>query len=529
MAPKQRSTAKEILSALDADPALIEHYDPNDIEAIPLAAIHARLVELGLTPAMPVKLQRFLLASTSYPAADVLGVLADDLEGLQPQSIEARPLEEVTARLQRGGINYRAGVAATIDFVGEPASSSASLDQDQTKARSIKSVRLRSRKSLFVLTIGSAATATAAAAATLGFFVTRQVRQDKVIADQQYEIQELGSHIQGLNARLIELRTGADDLISWTMLVPPSNPLEHRTWPPQGDDSNAPTLSVGVAPEAQLGGGSGDRQLDGARSSANIAPPVGVGTMLEAGSRPVVGGLGATAFNAFQRGARVLRAGDTKAALDALEYAARNGEATALWKLGRMYADGDGVKQNDLRAFDYFRTLADSHADEMPGTRPAVFVAKAFVAIGGYYLTGIPHSDVKPDALRAREMFSYAASYFGDPDAHYRLGRMYLDGAGIPKDTKQAMRWLFTAASKGQYEAQAVLGAMLFRGQSVPRDAARGLMWLILARDAATPKETWITDLYNAAVKQASEVERNVALVHVEQWIEQARSGQRTP
>src|SRR5262249_14157010 len=81
----------------------------------------------------------------------------------------------------------------------------------------------------------------------------------------------------------------------------------------------------------------------------------------------------------------------------------------------------------------------------------------------------------------------------------------------------------------GQYEAQAVLGAMLFRGQSVPRDASKGLMWLILARDAATPKETWITDLYNAAVKQSTEVERNVALVHVEQWIEQSRTGQRTP
>jgi uncharacterized protein len=60
-----------------------------------------------------------------------------------------------------------------------------------------------------------------------------------------------------------------------------------------------------------------------------------------------------------------------------------------------------------------------------------------------------------------------------------------------------------------------VLGAMLFRGQSVPRDAARGLMWLMLARDAATPTET--TDLYNAALKQASETERAVALVHLGQ------------
>lgn len=271
--------------------------------------------------------------------------------------------------------------------------------------------------------------------------------------------------------------------------------------------------------------------FDGTKSPADKTPPVvgGVAVAPQGAPSTGVGAGNPAAFQAFQTAAQALRAGDTKAAVEALEYAARNGEVVALWKLGRMYADGDGVKQNQMRAFDYFRTLADSHADETPGTRPAVFVAKAFVAIGGYYLAGIPNSDVKPDAVHAREMFWYAASYFGDSDAQYRLGRMYLDGQGTAKDPKQAMRWLFTAASKGQYEAQAVLGAMLFRGQSVPRDAARGLMWLILARDAATPKETWITDLYNAAVKQASEAERNVALVHVEQWIEQTRNGQRTP
>src|SRR5260370_41211294 len=102
MAPKQRSAAKEILSALDADPALIEHYDPNEIEAIPLASIHARLVELGFTPEMPVKLQRILLESTPSPAADVLRILADDLECVQPQDVEAYPLDEVIACLQRG-------------------------------------------------------------------------------------------------------------------------------------------------------------------------------------------------------------------------------------------------------------------------------------------------------------------------------------------------------------------------------------------------------------------------------------------
>jgi uncharacterized protein len=262
--------------------------------------------------------------------------------------------------------------------------------------------------------------------------------------------------------------------------------------------------------------------LDGTPSPANVAPAVGV--EVTPGGAPSVGIGRATPFQAFQKGARALQAGDTKSGLEALEYAARNGEVMALWKLGRMYADGDGVKQSDQRAFEYFRSLADSHAEETPGTTPAVFVAKAFVEIGSYYLTGIP-SYIKTDAARAHQMFSYAASYFGDPDAQYRLGRTYLDGQGTAKSPKQAARWLSNAAGKGQYQAQAVLGAMLFKGETLPRDASRGLMYLILARDFATPKETWIAELYNAAVKQATPDEQAGALVHVEHWIEQSRSG----
>ena len=195
----------------------------------------------------------------------------------------------------------------------------------------------------------------------------------------------------------------------------------------------------------------------------------------------------------------------------------------AAWKLGRMYADGDGVQRNDLRAFEYFRGIAGAHADEAPGTPQARFVANAFVALGSYYLDGIPDSTVKPDADRAREMFAYAASYFRDSDAQYHLGRMYLDGTGGLREPKQAARWLSLAARKGQYEAQAVFGAMLFKGEYVPRQAARGLMWLTLARDAAPAGEIWIADLYAAAMKQASEDERAIALVHLERWLKGRR------
>ena len=62
------------------------------------------------------------------------------------------------------------------------------------------------------------------------------------------------------------------------------------------------------------------------------------------------------------------------------------------------------------------------------GSPQAHIVANAFVALGRYYLTGIPNSTIKSDSTRARQMFSYAASYFGDADAQYELGRLYLDG-----------------------------------------------------------------------------------------------------
>jgi TPR repeat protein len=239
--------------------------------------------------------------------------------------------------------------------------------------------------------------------------------------------------------------------------------------------------------------------LDGTRSPANIAPAIGR-----------VAPQGGLPCDNLEEWSCARQLGDIEAARKLLEDAARDGDAMAAWKLGRMYADGEGAKQSDLRAFEYFRTLADSHADEVPGTRPAVFVAKAFVEIGSYYLRGIPNY-IEPDAVRALQEFDYAASHFGDPDAQYHLGRMYLDGQGVGEDTKQGIRWLSLAADKGHYQAQAVFGALLFNGRYLSRDAVQGLMYLILARDAATREETWITDLYTAASKQATADELSAA------------------
>src|SRR5436305_13425539 len=139
----------------------------------------------------------------------------------------------------------------------------------------------------------------------------------------------------------------------------------------------------------------------------------------------------------------------TPTSLTSLQYAAEGGHPVAQWNLGRMYADGDGVAQDSLRAFEYFSRLANQHAEDSPSAPQATIVANAFVALGRYYLAGIPNSKIKSDPDRARKMFSYAASNFGNADAQYDLARLYLRSSGASRDDfRYGTRWLGLAAQK---------------------------------------------------------------------------------
>lgn len=234
--------------------------------------------------------------------------------------------------------------------------------------------------------------------------------------------------------------------------------------------------------------------------------------------------------DAFKRGIQDYNAGDKEGAVRALQYAATQGHTVSLWKLGRMFAEGDGVAHDDLKAFEYFSQIADTYADESPGTRQAPFVSSAFVALGGYFLEGIPGTYVKPDISRAVDMFQYAASYYGDPDGQYSLARLYLEGQGVPKDARQAARWLRLSAGKGHRAAQALLGNLLIAGQGVPKQPGLGLMWLTLARDAVrseqggkggAAEDAWITDLHDKNYAAVSDADRKQALSYLEQYLRQ--------
>jgi hypothetical protein len=285
------------------------------------------------------------------------------------------------------------------------------------------------------------------------------------------------------------------------------------------------SLALGFSPAASFDGthtpegavvavplpGAGNPDLGRAAPLATV--PI---SPLAAPSRP-------TPFEALRSGTQALREGKSGEAVTALEYAAGKGVPGAIWKLGRMYADGDGVDKNKLRAFEYFQNLTKAHAYDPPGTPESRFVASAFVSLGQIYLEGIPETSVKSDPSRARQMFSYAASYFADPDAQYQLAQLFLEGTGGAKDARQAVKWLGLAANKGQYQAQAALGAILFEGTEVARQSALGLFWLTVAKDSAGPGERWISDTYSRAFAKASDDERALAYRYLENWLRARR------
>lgn len=201
--------------------------------------------------------------------------------------------------------------------------------------------------------------------------------------------------------------------------------------------------------------------------------------------------------------------------LAALEAAAEAGEATALWRLGVMYENGEGVKQDQVRAFGYFARIANEHADTPPKSLEADVVAQSFVKVGEYYKSGLPDAGITVDNRRTTALWLHAASYFGDADAQYRVGDRYLNDDDMGNSPLQGARWLQLAATKGHVLAQAKLGDLLFQGrEGITPQPQEGLIWLNIATIGAlgTQDEAIVTELLSRAMSIATPEERTHAI-----------------
>jgi len=221
----------------------------------------------------------------------------------------------------------------------------------------------------------------------------------------------------------------------------------------------------------------------------------------------------------FSLGFAAYKRGETQEAVEALRQAAILGHPGARWKLGQMYAVGEGVPENDLEAFRMFEQIVREQEDDTAASPNAAYVASALMALAEYNRNGIPGTSVEADPNQARQLYAHAATYFGDARAQFELGRMLLAGEGGKSNPRQAARWLQLSARKGYAKAEALLGYLLFDGDAISLSAepVRGLAMLTRALKIAPAKDKeWIRPLQEEAFSLSTEDDRRTALAYAE-------------
>ncbi len=274
----------------------------------------------------------------------------------------------------------------------------------------------------------------------------------------------------------------------------------------------------------------------------------------------ILGGVAGCASSNYQKGVRNYRPDDAVSALREVRPLAEQGYADAQFKLGSLYHQGWGVPQDYREAAKWFRKAAEQHhvfaqvnlgamyaegvQGVIPKDYPQALMWFIYAAAQGdmealqfrdhLALTMTPAQIAEAQKL-ARE-FKPEDAYVkllrelkplaeqGDASAQFRVGLMYYNGQGTPRDYKEAMMWFGKAAQQGhalaQYNvgymydkgegtpqnygeaarfyrqaaergnhlAQFTIGSMYEKGQGLPQDEVQALMWYSLASAQGEPK-----------------------------------------
>jgi hypothetical protein len=91
----------------------------------------------------------------------------------------------------------------------------------------------------------------------------------------------------------------------------------------------------------------------------------------------------------------------------------------------------------------------------------------------------------KGDYQRAMKLLQPATEN-GNAEIQNRLGLMYEQGQGIPKDDGAAFKWYERAADQGNVLAQTRLASMCEVGRGIERDYVRALMWYVIAANGGS-------------------------------------------
>jgi uncharacterized protein len=184
-----------------------------------------------------------------------------------------------------------------------------------------------------------------------------------------------------------------------------------------------------------------------------------------------------------------------------------NGDPKAMTLLGWLYANGEGVRNDDQIALSWYKLAADR------GDREAMFELAMFrlrgrggprdrdgavallerAASRGHiaaaynlallYLGG---QELPRDFAKAAALLRPAADA-GNPEAQYALATLYKEGRGVPQDVVEAVKLLGAAAEAGNLDAMVEFAIALFNGSGIAKDEARAAGFFVKAAQRGSP------------------------------------------
>jgi TPR repeat protein len=141
--------------------------------------------------------------------------------------------------------------------------------------------------------------------------------------------------------------------------------------------------------------------------------------------------------------------------------AAAQGDRSAQFNLGVLYANGQGVTKDEKEAVKWYRKAADQGST----------LAQCYLGLCYEFGAG-----VSKDEIEAVKWYRKAADQ-GHAEAQCCLGLCYANGQGVTKDEKEAVKWYQKAADQGHAEAQCYLGLCYANGQGVTKDEIEAVKW----------------------------------------------------
>ena len=146
----------------------------------------------------------------------------------------------------------------------------------------------------------------------------------------------------------------------------------------------------------------------------------------------------------FQQGLEATKRGDYQIAFKLWLPLAEQGNATTQFNVGLMYAEGQGVKQDDVEAIKWFRKAAEQG------------LAQAQYSLCLMYAEG---RGVKQDDVEAVKWYRQAAEQ-GDAKAQVMLGFSYILGKGVQLNKSLAKEWFGKACDNGEQKGCEVYGEL---------------------------------------------------------------------